>query len=432
MRSFRKPLLVLAVAALLVVAVWSLRGWFGYLAASHWRPKLDDVPAEQAELLARRIAKLGKPGIEALVDAMGSEREAAATAARRALWAELERWEPLSAPAVTRNLAVLAEALAQNADRFSPAARRDAVDLATEILRWLPESDAVDRVAVVANCDRVFELTASDRHETAATAAFAFPERTAAAQPSFAEKYDPVPARPALEKPDMPSALTAMPGGGLPIETWPLPGGDAHSRAESTADPRSRASGPEPAADEESAASPRLSTPGELFLPEGVRSLSATGMIPQAPQPRILPDEIANSLAGIEGEPEPDEEFDTLETDVLMRWLQSVSAATAARAEAALRRRGFTDVEVELARRLFDPDPDVRVELARTLPKLASIDPTPWLLWLSRDPHAEVRVAAIGLMATTNDPALHDRIRQMAREDSDAAVQRIARRLDER
>ena len=431
MRSFRKPLLVLAVAALLAVATWSLRGWFGYLAAGHWRPKLDDVPAEQAELLARPMARLGKPGIEALVDAMGSEREAAATAARRALWAELERWEPLPAPAVTRNLAVLAEALAKNADRFSPAARRDAVNLATEILRWLPESDAVDRLAVVANCDRVFELAASHRHGAAAPP-FAFPGRPAAAPAGSAAAYDPVPERPALEKPDMPPALTAMPGGGLPIETWPLPSGKALSGAESAADRRSRASGPEPADDRESGAGPRLSTPGDLFMPEGVRSLSATRMIPQAPQPRTLPDEIAGSAADIEGGPEPDEEFDTLETDVLMRWLQSASAATAARAEAALRRRGFTDVHVELGRRLFDADPGVRVQLARTLPKLASIDPAPWLLWLSRDPHAEVRVAAIGLMATTNDPALHDRIRQMAREDSDGAVQRIARRLDER
>lgn len=432
MRPFRKPLLVLAVAALLAATAWSVQGWFGYLAASHWRPKLDDVSAEQAEPLARRMAKLGKPGIEALVDALGSDREAAAAAARRALWAELECWEPLPAPAVTRNLAVLAEALAQNADRFRPAARREAVDLATEILRWLPESDAVDRLAVVANCDRVFELAASDRHETAATTPFAFPARPVAPLPGSAEEYDPIPKRPALEKPDMPSAWTAVPGGGLPIETWPLPGSEAQFRAESTADRRSRASEAEPAADEPSEAGPRLSTPGELFLPEGVRSLSATRMIPRAPRPRTLPEAISDSSAGTEDDLEPDEEFDGLETAVLMRWLQSAGAATAAGAEAALRRRGFTDIQIELARRLFDADPDVRIQLARTLPKLASIDPAPWLLWLSRDPHAEVRVAAIGLMATTNDPALHDRIRQMAREDSDAAVQHIARRLDER
>lgn len=423
---------MLLVAALLAVTAWSLRVWFGYLAASHWRAELDEASAEQAEQLARRMAQLGKPGIRTLVEAMGSQREVAAAAARGVLWAELERWESLPAPAVTRNLAVVAEALAQNAERFTPAARRDAVDLATEILRWLPDSDAVDRLAVIADCDRVFEHAAADGHAAASVAVIASPERTAAPEATLPERYEPAPERPLLEKPDMPSALSSPPGGGLPIDTWPVPGSQPHSGAASTADRRTRASQTEASGDGPSEAGPRLSTPGELFLPEGVRPLSATELIPRAPQPSILPAGTAKSATGPLSEEDANGKFEVMETDVLMRWLLSADAAVAAGAEAALRRRGFSDVHVELARRLFDADPEVRIQLARTLPKLGSIDPVPWLLWLSRDTEARVRVAAVGLMATTNDPALHARIRQMARDDSDAAVQRIARRLDER
>jgi hypothetical protein len=377
------------------------------------------------------MAQLGKPGIRALVDALDSDREVTATAARRALWAELKRWESLSARVVTKNLAVLAEALAQGTEPFRPAARRDAANLATEILRWLPESDASDRLAIIANCDRVFEYSAADRHVMASMAAVRSPGR-AAVPASSSDESESDPVRPLLEKPDMPATLSTVPGGGLPIETLPIPGIEAHPRAESTADRRSRASESEPSGTVEGESTPRLSTPGELFLPEGVRPLSAAEPFPSAPGPPSVTMKIADPSAGAASEPEPDEKFDSMETDVLMRWLHSADATVAARAEAVLRRQGFTDVQVELARRLFDADTAVRIELARTLPRLTSIDPVPWLLWLSRDPDAEVRLAAISLMATTGDPALHARIRQMAREDSDAAVQRVARRLDER
>jgi hypothetical protein len=71
----------------------------------------------------------------------------------------------------------------------------------------------------------------------------------------------------------------------------------------------------------------------------------------------------------------------------------------------------------------------MRIELARSLPRLSSVDPIPWLLWLSEDARLEVRLAAIGLMATTNDPTLLARIEQMASHDGDAAVKRVAERL---
>ncbi len=420
MRRFRSPMLVLAATALLAMLAWSLSWPFGYLAADRWRRQLDEAPADRAEVLAAQMAQLGRPGIRALVDALGSNREVTATAARRALWAELERWERLTAPAVTRNLAVLAEALAQCAEQFGPVARRDAAALATEVLRWLPDSDAAERLEVIAHCDRVFDYAVSGR-ATASAAPTAVP-----AQEGAFDGVPPDPDRPPLETPEMPCLVSSVPGGGLPMETLPLRGLATQPVGDRTAEGR-RGREPEPAPDGPGAP-PRFSIPGE-FPPEGVRSLSATESLPLAPRPPELPAGIADPVAR---EPAPDGEFDAMETDVLMRWLYSADATVADRAEAALRRRGFTDVPVELARRLFDPDPEVRIELARTLPKLTSIDPVPWLLWLSRDTDARVRLAAIGLMATTADPALHNRVRQMARDDSDPAVQRVARRFDER
>ncbi len=424
MRPFRSPMLVLAAMAMLAMLAWSLRGPFAGLAANRWRRQLDDAPAGRAEALASQMAQLGRPGIRALVDALGSKREVTATAARQALWAELERWEGLTAPAVTRNLAVLAEALAEGAEQFGPAARRDAADLATEVLRWLPDSHGPDRIEVIAHCDRVFDYAASNR--AAASLAAVSAGRTPFEHEGAFDGAPPDPGHPPLETPEMPSVVRSLPGGGLPMETLPLPGLAREPAGKRTAEGRRRAAEPVPCS-ENGEPAPLMVTPGGPLLPDGVRPLSATESLPLAPRPPELPAGIADAAAG---EPAPDGEFDAMETDVLMRWVHAADATVAGRAEGALRRRGFTDVHLELARRLFDPAPDVRIELARTLPKLTSIDPVPWLLWLSRDPDARVRRTAIGLMATTADPALHARIRQMAREDSDPAVQRVARRLD--
>ena len=118
-----------------------------------------------------------------------------------------------------------------------------------------------------------------------------------------------------------------------------------------------------------------------------------------------------------------------LETVDLMRRLQSPEAGTVARAEAELVRRGFTETHLALARQLFDPDPGVRVRLARLLPDLPNLSAAPWLLQLARDESAEVRLAAISLLATTGDPALTEAIEAIAREDPDPRVQRQAERI---
>ncbi len=434
MFPFRRTRLTLAVTGLLAWLAWLWFEPFGHVAAEHWRRQLEDAPAEQVEPLAGRLAQLGAPGIRALVDALGSRREVVASAARRVLWAELARWETLPIPAIMNNLAVLAESLSQNAERFGPAARRDATDLAAEILRWLPDSGAANRVDVIGHCDRVFECAAIDQLAVAsiATATSLAREtltREARGGNGVVSQPATVPPRPLLETPDMSSALSAVPGGGLPMDTFPssdLPGSGDRGPA-----PAGRPGESEAVSSGGSADGPpiRLSSPRELFVPDRIRPLSAS-------EPALRQPEMAIGIIGLETatnqKPVLDSEFGKIETDVLMRWLLADDAAVVSRAEAELRRRGFTDIQLKLARCLFNPDPAVRIELARTLPKLTTIDPVPWLLWLSRDPHIEVRLAAISLMATTGDPALLTRIRQMAREDADAAVQQVARRLDER
>jgi hypothetical protein len=98
------------------------------------------------------------------------------------------------------------------------------------------------------------------------------------------------------------------------------------------------------------------------------------------------------------------------------------------RAEASreLLRRGFSEVDLELARQLFSPDVEARKQLARSVPRLSSVDAAKWLMWLALDPQPEVRSAALTTLATTGDPVLLDRVEALARSDRDPQIQLLA------
>jgi hypothetical protein len=142
--------------------------------------------------------------------------------------------------------------------------------------------------------------------------------------------------------------------------------------------------------------------------PHAVRPASAT-------LPEVVP---ANSSAESK-----------METIDLMRQSCSTDPPAAARARAELEHRNFTEVHLELARRLFAPDAEVRKELARALPGLQSVDAAPWLLQLSRDTDAEVRLVAVSLLATTSDVSLLAEVEGIARQDVDPRIQAVADRI---
>jgi hypothetical protein len=113
----------------------------------------------------------------------------------------------------------------------------------------------------------------------------------------------------------------------------------------------------------------------------------------------------------------------------LMRRLRSESEAERTPARQELMRRGFSEVDMELARQLFSPDTEARKQLAVAVPRLASVDAAKWLMWLAADPQPEVRLAAITTLATTGDPTLLDRVEALARKDADPQVQAVAEQI---
>lgn len=113
---------------------------------------------------------------------------------------------------------------------------------------------------------------------------------------------------------------------------------------------------------------------------------------------------------------------------LLTRWL--VADATAAlELERELARRGFGRLPTSMVEQLLSPDAASRRSLVADLLAQPGVDARPWLILLSRDEEADVRLAAISTMATSNDPQLIEAAWQAALHDRDPRIADLAPRL---
>ena len=271
-------------------------------------------------------------------------------------------------------LAQLAAELADRTEDLGPAGRRAAADLATTILQGPIELGPIDNLDVIASCERVF--------------------RAAQADPASHDGPGRLKGASTANSPPRRLAEIALENGGPDKR---LPGGKAGQKSNGS--------------------DPSAAKPIKPLLPASV--LAAGGGAAPAGEPSGVRQASAVEKAEVPGAAEELKSVDSFE---LLHRLSLPDKQEAARARTELLRRGLTEVDFDLARRLFDADPAVRKQLARTLPELRSIDATPWLLHLSKDADAEVRLTAITLMATSGDPALLERVEQIAAEDEDPRI----------
>jgi hypothetical protein len=208
--------------------------------------------------------------------------------------------------------------------------------------------------------------------------------------------------------------LAQLPGGALPIATLP-PAISPPRRLEQRQVTHVEVEG---AGGRRDGRVTRLTPPGSH---DATRPLDSD-YVPAVPAPATAEDK----NAALDGRPDRLIRLSTLE---LMRRLSASAGDEAARIEAELEQRGFNQVHLVLAARLCDPNPMARIELARRLPEMQSINAVPWLLWLCEDQDSEVRLTAVTLLATTGDPRLLRRVRDIALRDADPRIRQQAERI---
>jgi hypothetical protein len=311
----------------------------------------------------------------------------------------MRRWPRLDPDSRRRRQLILARALAQQIELFSPDARCVASDIALRILAVIPATDASES-AIVAACDQVLRASAVQRR---ARLLARRPGSESEAQRRGSAEF---------EENRMPR-LATLPGGNLFPSGLDSPtSSDAIVEREERVeeDRRTLASNeparlPEPSAEQMDAA---------VETDEELEAAAATLHHHVAPTGDETEEEAGDEAAAV------------------LRWMFALRANEPSRrhrAEEELKALGFEALQLELAMQLTDPNPVVRRQLAESLPAMPGIDARTWLVWLSRDQHPDVRLAAMSVMATTGDLNIMRRIEQMARRDVDPRVQRQGEQL---
>lgn len=410
----------------MIALAYGLHYYSGVWLATSWQEQLETVAEEQVPTLVERLAQIERNGLPVLVRALNSSRACVARAAKRGLWQEIDQWEKMRNRDASRKAACLAQTLADEVDGFGPQGQDYAADVAARILNWPGADEVVRAKAVMAACEHVIRTSRQPRPLWAARPSPASDSPPDTGQDVVLESARRSPAETDAQDGTI-KQLTYVPGGGLPI----VPSVEALTEDRATSDSASKPS-QGPVEDVKKSPSP---------VPEAAKSLEPSAASEPAPielpagQPLRRASQTAQPLASREPAPPASREgqvtkklllADPLE---LMRQLRSQDSGAAETARQELQRRGFTEVHLELAKQMFDPDPEVRKQLARMLPELRSVNSTPWLVWLCRDRDADVRLLAVTMLATSNDPTVLAQVERLARLDEDPRIQDQAQRM---
>jgi hypothetical protein len=117
--------------------------------------------------------------------------------------------------------------------------------------------------------------------------------------------------------------------------------------------------------------------------------------------------------------------------DVMQKWLDTNGNGLTSQEKELLKQRGFDRLPIQLVRKLFS-SPQDRLQLVDDVLQEPGINARPWLILLSGDSDADVRLAAVTVMATSTDTVLVEQAWQAAIHDRDPRVAALATRLKER
>lgn len=414
----------LVLAAFTVVSVVCM-SWF---AARDWVGKVQPARLSQladSELVQhfRTLVRKGPGEIARVVESLVAKRTALQSAAARTLHEEIERCAKATADEAVVQLDRIAEALATHAPRFNKEALATAAALAERILA-VPQraSSKSDRLR---NCHIVLKEEAQRRmHERARATDSMTRSLEVIDQPSIGPA--------AASRPEFTVSLAPLAGGGLAA----VPG-DLHPRplarqAASQAKPlKAQATNPPG-----TALTSRLNSPSQLQSVGGASDASDVSSLisldrrnravsaDQSQLQRSSKNAVEPTSAASASPPMPRDLARLLESAERVGFGGALQSA-ATRAE--LSWLGIDESQLKLARGAVDDDPQVRREVVEALPSVANVDARGWLLWFSRDRDADVRRAAIALLATASDPALRKRVREAAESDADPRVRQQAK-----
>lgn len=119
----------------------------------------------------------------------------------------------------------------------------------------------------------------------------------------------------------------------------------------------------------------------------------------------------------------------TYDVRSVIDFLASPQPSLVKAAENELKDRKLTVADLEMARRLTSPNPEVRMAMIKELPSRTDVDPRTWLIWLSSDLERMVRLEAISVLGSMDDPEIKSALRDRLQIERDMIVAARLRRV---
>ena len=432
----RRKKIAVAAVVLTVIAVvaafYILRPMGDELLAKYYARQIAQTADRlEAESLIRQAVELGGPGLQVLATGLGSSDEAISRLSREAIVERLEAWQSLRTRYSTPLLARLAHELALAADGFDSntqqSARKDAARLARRILERRLDRHAANRLQVVGDCQTVMRLAwpASGGRETVAG------HSREAIQPHVQQKSY----ADSQEKSLSIVQLADLPGGGLPKSLEPIP---LEETLEDRLQRREAIAAMGNSQTQDTHPKDENNTARWFNVPTVPRPVAEDAEAPGLFRPAKVAERLSHDMSNIkDGAVVEDRTDDSatarrlsgVKTVELLHRLKSADAAALEEVKNELKCRGFQSRHFKLAERVFDPDPAVRMAVARQLPGAARLNSRPWLMLLAADSDSDVRLTAITILATSGGPELLAELETLAQNDPDPRIQLQAKRI---
>jgi hypothetical protein len=424
-----RALALLSAAASLISLAWFARPWFvagDARIAAHLVAQIADLPDAEAAALVTGISCDDERGLRGLVELAASSRHSIAHAAQTRLddWLQaLHRRaseNAIDAAESGRLLLSVADELAARTDELGPGAAAWAAHLARALASFPELVPAQDRLAFFQRCDAVLM-----------TGTGGVPQRRIA----WDAAADRVAHRPGVDRAPIASVEERLLA--YALRRGPL-----------SSDPNATA---------QAAAAPQETAPEELDQPsslatvesgerrdEVMRNAAPTALVASGPSAKWRTR--TAEINGLPREGAPAETIDVpspdaaqaREEELVHAPLADVIAVLvgedrfeAAMAQAALRRRGMTPIDLDIATRLSGADAAARASLFDEVARRPGASLAAWLHYFAADEAADVRLRALGLMATSRDQAVVEDVYARAIRDEDPRIRDLAERLRE-
>ncbi len=365
---------------------------------------------EDASAAVRELGAMSRPPAAVLVAAATAADRKVADEAQQSISKWLGRSQRQieagrSAKSVARQLAELAEALATQRDAFSAAEQPWLVDTTQRILRLANQLPPKRTPLVAAHCDAILaSLPATDAVDSGGgkddgDAIHGTNEvKQAAVHRDDAES-------------SAPSAASAVATGAAQAGQPADGNGPPNTTTDDSFDASWRS---------------EWSRPVYRMFPtitdETPSDSNPSPPVPSSLTPKAPPAEVERI----------DRPLVEVESRTLLRQWLAAKGADVFPLEQELSQRGFRRPSKRIVQKFFSSRSQDRLQLVEDVLTARGVDARPWLMLLAEDVDADVRLAAVTIMATSNDATLVEKAWQTAIRDRDPRIAGLAGRLRER